>query len=392
MDNLTTKIYNRKELLIAENIKENNFDILRFLLATIVIYSHCYVLCYAKVIDTEPGMIFTRNQMDLGGIAVDFFFVTSGFLIFRSFEYSSTFASYLKKRIRRICPAFFIAFILSVLFFGMLGATDRHHIIGSWTKYFLNLQYKKQTIINILTLRKPPLQNTFTLNPLPGMMNEPLWSIQYEFVCYLIVPLAAMASVFKKKWIALFLFLLSYIVFFLQLKYPEFSLGLYTSIFYRYPINFFSEILDSYILPRLFVYFFSGACFYLFRKQILRKKTLVVLAAIAIVVSCIGVPFINLTLPIAGSYLFFYITYHPNICFTNFAKNGDFSYGMYLYAWPIQQLFMYFLGRHLDPYRLFFCVFPAVYFTAFLSWHCLEKYFLKPRATHKYPEVVLTNP
>ncbi|MEX8546203.1 MAG: acyltransferase family protein [Mucilaginibacter sp.] len=391
MDNFTTKIYNKKELLIAENIKENNFDILRLFLAVIVIYSHCFVLCYAKVIDTEPGMVFTRNQMDLGGVAVDFFFVTSGFLIFRSYEYSGTFASYLKKRIRRICPAFFIAFILSVLFFGMLGATDRHHIIGSWTGYFLNLQHKKQTIVNLLTLRKPPLQNSFTLNPLPGMINEPLWSIQYEFACYLIVPLAAIMGVFKKKRTALFLFLLSYIVFFLQLKYPAFSLRFYTSIFYRYPIDFLSEILDSYILPRLFVYFFSGACFYLYRNYILRKKVFVVLSLVAIVVSCIGVPCINLTLPIAGSYLFFYIAYHPNIRFQNFAKNGDFSYGMYLYAWPVQQLFLYFLGRHLNPYSLFFSVLPVVYFTAFLSWHCIEKYFLKPREKNSYPKTVLSS-
>ena len=129
LDNFTTKIYNKKGLLISEDLKQNNFDIIRFFLAVAVIYSHCFVLCYAKLIDVEPGMIFTQNQVDIGGIAVDFFFVTSGFLIFRSFEQSSTFASYLIKRIRRICPAFFTAFILSVLFFGMLGATDRHHII-----------------------------------------------------------------------------------------------------------------------------------------------------------------------------------------------------------------------------------------------------------------------
>jgi peptidoglycan/LPS O-acetylase OafA/YrhL len=98
LDNHLTKSYpEEKELLISQDLKRNNLDILRFLLAIGVIYSHCYVIYYAKLMDIEPAMAFSQNQIDIGSIAVNFFFAASGFLIFRSYEYSNTFSAYLKK-------------------------------------------------------------------------------------------------------------------------------------------------------------------------------------------------------------------------------------------------------------------------------------------------------
>ncbi|MGI4022015.1 MAG: acyltransferase family protein [Janthinobacterium lividum] len=369
MDILSTKPYHEnKELLISQDLKKNNLDILRFLLAVGVIYSHCYVTYYARLRDIEPLMAFSQNQIDIGSLAVNFFFAASGFLIFRSYEYSNSFGDYLKKRFYRIYPAYFVAFIVSIFLLGALGAIDRTNILGSLKEYFFNLQNKKQIILNLFTLQKVPLQNSFRSNLLPGMINESLWTIQYEFVCYLIVPIIAMLGVFKKNWIVVLLFVLSYIVF---------SLQNYANMFYQYPVNFITNNLNPYNLPRLFVYFFSGAYFYLYRNYILRKKIFILIAAGAIIFSCIGVHYLNLILPIAGTYLFFFIAYHPRLHFSDFTKTGDFSYGMYLYAWPIQQLFMYFLGKHLTIDRLFFGVLPVIYFAAFLSWHCIEKYFLK---------------
>jgi peptidoglycan/LPS O-acetylase OafA/YrhL len=198
---------------------------------------------------------------------------------------------------------------------GALGATDREDILESWKEYFFNLQHKKQIIINLFTLQRVPQQSSFKSNLLPAMINESLWTIQYEFICYLIVPVITMLGVFKRKWILILLFILSYVVF---------SSQNYAHKFCQYPVNFITENLNPYNLPRFFVYFFSGACFYLYRKHILRKKIFALIAIGAIVFSCIGIRYINLILPVAGTYLFFYIAYHPNINFSDFAKKGDF--------------------------------------------------------------------
>src|ERR1700712_2755317 len=97
------KIFTSTKTVIPAELNKNNFDCMRFFLAAAVIYSHCFVIYYGKLFDIEPIEIFTRNQVDLGGIAVYFFFVISGFLIVKSFENSSTY-SYLIKRVLRICP------------------------------------------------------------------------------------------------------------------------------------------------------------------------------------------------------------------------------------------------------------------------------------------------
>jgi peptidoglycan/LPS O-acetylase OafA/YrhL len=82
-------------------------------------------------------------------------------------------------------------------------------------------------------------------------------------------------------------------------------------------------------------------------------------------------------LPIAGAYLLFYLTYHPGIRLSNFAKHGDFSYGVYLYGWPVQALIMYYFKDHLNPFLLFITSLPVAILFAFCSWHLVESPFLK---------------
>jgi peptidoglycan/LPS O-acetylase OafA/YrhL len=82
-------------------------------------------------------------------------------------------------------------------------------------------------------------------------------------------------------------------------------------------------------------------------------------------------------LPFAGAYLLFFIAYHPRIKLSSFAKKGDLSYGMYLYAWPIQQLLAYALYKHIGPLTLFCLSVPLTYLAALMSWHYVEKIFLR---------------
>jgi peptidoglycan/LPS O-acetylase OafA/YrhL len=58
-------------------------------------------------------------------------------------------------------------------------------------------------------------------------------------------------------------------------------------------------------------------------------------------------------------------------------KKGDYSYGLYLYGWPVQQLVLYFFATHLNAHGLFLLSFPVTLAAAYFSWHAVEKRFLK---------------
>src|ERR1700722_19521297 len=95
--------------------RENNFDFMRLSLAVLVIYSHGYALGLGSE-DSEPFIRFTGGQVSGGVIAVNAFFVMSGFLITASAERSRGVGSFLQKRVARIYPAFVVAALLTATF------------------------------------------------------------------------------------------------------------------------------------------------------------------------------------------------------------------------------------------------------------------------------------
>ena len=186
------------KLLIPKELNRNNFDLLRFLLAACVIYSHCFVLIYLKMEDVETLRTLTRNQVDFGGIAVSFFFAISGFLIVRSFEHSRSTYDYFVKRLLRILPGFCVAFLVSVCLFGVLGTVTAAHKWGDWNTYLVHLNVRR-IIWQFFTLEAPLGAQTFLQNPLPNHINDSLWTIQCEFLCYMLVPLLGFVSMVKRK-------------------------------------------------------------------------------------------------------------------------------------------------------------------------------------------------
>ncbi|HEY4324707.1 MAG TPA: acyltransferase [Mucilaginibacter sp.] len=355
-----------RKLLISEELNKNNFDFLRFLFATAVIYSHCYVIFHGAIKNIEPICILTHNQIDLGGVAVCFFFVISGFLIVKSFENSHTNIDYLIKRVLRICPGFFVAFLVSVFVLGALGTINPLHKFGQWKFYFEHLAFKRLSL-NFLTFEAPKGVKTFSTNRLPDMINEPFWTIQYEFTCYLLVPLLGIISIIKRRWLAIVFFLVSFILLVLQTVNIITITDNEKNWVFLYP----SE------LPLLLASFFSGSCYYFFRAYIPRSIFLVLLSAVLILFSSWFLNALNLLLPLAGSYVLFYLAYHSRFQFHNFAKRGDYSYGLYLYGWPVQQLIVYFFSKQIGPNQLFFIAFPIILLFAYLSWHIVENRFLK---------------
>ncbi|MBN7811320.1 acyltransferase [Algoriphagus sp. H41] len=356
----------KKQLLIPETLNLNNFDLLRFLLASAVIFCHCYAIFYGWELfaANEPFMKWSGGKISIGSAAVNFFFVISGFLILRSFERSSNFWDFLKKRVLRIYPGFIAAFVLCLLVFGPIG-----HISHSWIKSygeFLDYVPLKLELANMLSLQSPVEGYYFNHLPQTGLNNS-MWTIQYEFICYLSVPILVWLGCLRHK---------AGLAIALTGCYALLSLQNFGFVF-QHDASLNGYILaNPYFYPRFFTYFFAGSLVYAYRHHIPRHPFFLALS-LAVFVLALKLQLMDLAWPIAGTYLLFYFAYHPKALFPNFAKYGDFSYGIYLYGWPLQQLTMLYWGQYLTPLTFFVIVLPLVLIFAIASWYLVEKPTLK---------------
>lgn len=343
--------------------QKNNFDFLRLFLSTLVIFSHSYPLATGSEV-AEPFNLLTRNQVTGGHIAVDLFFIISGFLITASFERSKNLRDYLKKRIYRIYPAFIVVMLLEVIF--VLPASGGH-MVGAST-FSRVWDFCLQT----LRLQEFHHEGAFSGNPaIGGTINGSLWSIPYEFWCYIGVAILGMTGLLRSNRLLVGIFASSLLLSILFAIFQWSPGGSYLGVIFGYP-PFWARLLPMYL---------AGVVLYRLRGHLTLRLSWIVASVVALIVAAL-VPYgWTILFPIAGSFLVLVIAFHPALPLHGWSRHGDFSYGVYLYAFPIQQLTMRFIGHPTSPVLLFFMALPMSLVCAFMSWHCVEKWFLK-RSTH----------
>lgn len=361
--------------LLGRNYRKvNNLDFIRFVLASLVIWCHCYILYYGTEDTVEPLWVFTRGQMSIGTLAVNFFFILSGFLIYQSWESSPGPLAYMFKRILRIYPGFIVASLLCVLVIGPLGTADYFMPWGYWAEYYQRLD-PWQVLRNTLLLREVEVPWSFSWLPLPNIVNGSLWTIRFEFYCYILVMLAGMLRLFRFRWFAPAVTLISMVLYALQ-EYFE------VYIYNWQELGYFGK---PDFLPRFIMYFFAGVVFFQNRRAIPRIRSLFFLSLFFCIVSCRIPEGLMFTLPVFGSYAVFYIAFSMHIRLYRWARFGDFSYGIYLYAWPIQQLLILFFESYMNVWNLVSSAFLGSLLMAVLSWNVIEKPALRMKARWKLP-------
>ena len=148
-------------------MRQNNFDIVRLILAIVVVFVHCYAL-------SESSSLNIINHLMSGPVAVEGFFAISGFLIFASYERTASLREYFSNRAFRILPGYWLSTVFCVL----IGFSMGHFQVGKFL--IANL-----TFMNFL---HPNIAGVFDLNPANNAMNGALWTITIEVMFYLAVP------------------------------------------------------------------------------------------------------------------------------------------------------------------------------------------------------------
>jgi peptidoglycan/LPS O-acetylase OafA/YrhL len=341
------------------SMKENNFDFLRLALAVLVIFSHSFPLGAGSEVH-EPLRVLTRGQMTFGAFAVDLFFVMSGFLIAGSAERSSSLGSFLKKRVVRIYPAFIAsAVVMAAVVLPLAGGVFTE---AGWPARLIDFT------LQTLRLQEFYVQGAFAHNPYPGVLNGSVWSIQYEFWCYFGVAAMAAAGLLRRRGLALACFVVSLVI--------SVTFQMQGWIFGG---KFAGKLLGSpQLWARLLPFYLAGVVFYLFRDRIrlygwgASLALLVLLAASWVHVGWTAV------FPVAGAYLVFYVAFAKWIPMQRVGRFGDFSYGTYLYAFPIEQMLMMGFKHTVQPWLLFAMATPLTLLAAVVSWYAVERLFLQP--------------
>jgi peptidoglycan/LPS O-acetylase OafA/YrhL len=352
----------------ASPTRVNNFSLLRILFAISVIWTHSYDLIDGNSFRHIFFRIFGTGS--LSGLAVDGFFILSGYLIVRSYLNSSP-ARYLAKRVLRIYPGFIVAFIVSII----LAQFFSGHSLVLPVKNFLH------NIIRMFFLQTPGL-----IDPYPGSYsanaNGSMWTIAYEFRCYLAVMVLGLLGFLRRPrlvfWISFSLLLVLFL--FPEGVWPptvEHSAGSMGAG--RWMLERLQEMTLGVPFQnlRLLTMFFAGAMYFYFRDIIPFNRTNAAIAALMLII-CLF--FRNVAEPGFagfGSYLIFWFALHVHpLKISKLLNKTDISYGMYLYASPIQKVFVaQFPG--IQHYQLFISGLLLSSIAGYLSWIFVEKPCLK---------------
>lgn len=336
---------NKNTIEYKLNSRNNNFDFLRFLAAYIVMYSHSFQL--TGLFNKEPLINFTKGYLYFGGLSVTIFFIISGFLITSSYHRSKSLKQYLMARVLRIYPALIGVVFITVFLFGpFLTAGSFWHYFSDRDTYFY--------LINSLSFKMfYTLPGMFSKNPL-NVINGPFWSLPYELSCYCLVALVGL--VISKKYNYAFGILCIAILF-------------YSCI----GIDAWKNIIE------FSVFFACGAALYLLRSKIVLNHFVAFLCfafLICILHTGINKHLKDLSLIITLPYILIDIVFIK--CSLNkFSKYGDFSYGIYIWGWLVQQIVFQLLPISRNPFPNFIISSMLTLIIAMLSWHLLEKKFLR---------------
>ena len=340
-----------------ESSRANNFGALRLLFAYLVIVSHSSELLDGNRSREPLTQVF--GTLSFGGLAVFGFFLVSGYLITKSFETSRTGADYLWKRVLRIYPGYVVAFMISLFVVGPLAGGDIWRA-GAFV-WLKNLKH-------LLFLQGPDLPGVFAGSYYPAL-NGSLWTIPYEFHCYLLVLIVGGLGGLSKRW-AIATATLALLT--LSMVLPESLI--------HWAASFEGIVGGLYENVSFVAVFGCGACFYLFRDQIRFDARLAAAAGLLVSVLMFSEPFAMPALAVFGGYILFWFAF--SVRWRRLSSIGgrvDLSYGVYLYAFPIQKMLVL-VHSSISPWTVSGLTFVISSAFAWASWSLVEKPALTLRA------------
>lgn len=299
--------------------RDNNLNLLRLLAALAVLVSHSHVIATGDPA-TEPLRQMTGAP--LGSYAIALFFGISGLLITRSFERRSSIWHFAASRVLRLWPGLLVALALTCFVLGPLISE-----LG-WKGYLSNRATWTYVPANLsLAFRADALPGVFADNPVPSSINGSLWSLFFEVLCYGgVVALGLIGALrTRTRFATCFALILA-------------AYGVSLFVQPQGVVAYYLHTLITVAMP-----FSVGMACYIWRDQI----RLGLAGLIVCWIGCLlflGTPLMPSAVTILVIYSALWLAYVPKGFVLRYNRIGDFSYGTYIFAYPVQQTLM-----HFDP-------------------------------------------
>lgn len=340
---------------------QNNFDFLRLFAATLVLISHCYAL-FGRGSD-EFLSKWAGFQTGGGGLAVEIFFFMSGFLLTGSLQRQPDLLKFAAARALRILPALIVVVLLSIF---VLGPAMTTLSLEEYASRPGTLAYLGNAAIFWLRFDLP---GVFEGAPIHGV-NGSLWTLPVEASMYITLAILFSANVITQQRVV-FVLLSLYSALMLSQTYLDWSTE------NRGPILLSIPLYDFFALG---VWFYLGATYRLYQDFIPVSNALA-LAAIVLLAASVWSPAIYFAKLISVSYLVYFIAFCSVPLWKLTNPIGDISYGVYIYAFPVQQTVYELMHEQMSFLAMMGLSLAFAFSLAILSWVLIERPMLslKPR-------------
>jgi len=349
-----------------------------------VLFAHSFPLYGVQL----PWLL---SVFDLGAFSVRVFFIVSGYLIAKSWANDENIGRYLARRALRIYPGLLMVLLVASL------------IMGPVVTNLPSLEYFADPILWLYIYHGfalilswfDRLPGVFADNPFVGAINGSLWTLRYEVLMYLVIACLGWVGLRVRRLQRKYLLLAACILFIACSVALELNGVKGFDLFSRVPVLWRFEI-DVVRLLGLGGYFLVGSCLFEFgRHAVFSVKVAVIATGMLALLDFFDV--------FAGKLVLVYVL--VPYCVIGLAQNApaavrrsfraDYSYGIYIYAFPVQQLLaMIGLQAGWSYLLVLFLSFLLTIACAMISWHWVEKPFLalkpnSPRARPAAQDVVL---
>ena len=326
------------EAWAASKSAGNNFDAIRFIAAALVIFSHSFEMNGGARAD-EPLEIIS-GQISFGELAVLVFFAVSGFLIAKSWTARPRLADFARNRALRIMPALIACVVILALVAGPLLTSL------SPAAYFSDARLSCFLLNAAFVSTCGTLPGVFG----EGLANAPLWTLAFEAQCYALVAGLGMVRLLK----------------------PAVCVALAVALMIAGACGAAAGFGGAYLykLSVLAPPFMTGAAFAVLADRTPLDQRLAGVSALVLLVSVFSGTLVA-AFAIFGVYLVLWAAFAPlGAAMKAVGARGDFSYGLYLWGWPVQQTVAQLVGG--GPALNFCLSLPIAFALAVLSWRLLE--------------------
>ncbi|MDE1467454.1 acyltransferase family protein [Aurantiacibacter sp. D1-12] len=327
--------------------RNNNLNLVRILAAMAVIVSHAFVLTSG---DPFADPLHAPLGTSIGFLAVAVFFAISGLLIARSFDRRASIWHFGLARVLRLWPALIVAVMLTAFVLGpalsQLSPDRYFSARETWAYVPTNLA---------LVARQDALPGLFADNPYPHAVNGSLWSLFYEVACYLGLTLIGLLGLLRKQWSVIALVIggaAAHVI-------ATTSVG---SGPIGYRLDLLAEIGFAFAL---------GMAAFIARDRLRLSWKAAALAWLAVALLWLT-PLVQTALITALSYSVLVFGFATRNRLLRYNALGDYSYGTYIYAFPIQQALIQLFPGQTALQNMALAI-PVTLLFAITSWHVIER-------------------